>query len=346
MIRYTTIPKRLIKRDFSKTSLVLFKNLGIHTSSEPTLKLVKCIEYNKRVLPVNNFAQLIARVYPEWDKLTLSEKWYLLNKEVNRFEIYVNAEIPDMWDYFIYRDKESVKVSQFMLKKKEKRVTWSNSLQFSVELEMTKSLTQHSVSVIPFVRVEPATYSAVQHLIDTIPIEPNEIEKVFADLSTYYISTAKLSDYNTQLSGYYDDLKDLNRNIDFNFSNYEQNLLKKVPVTQVHGDLSPHNIIWNGINYYLIDFDRSFQANVFYDFTYFNLQDKSTSNKIAKRALIELFNRFYPETKLTDIEIHSFILKLFIVDNLRYLKLTQNDKNISIFTKLLIKNGIQEWLKL
>src|SRR5690606_4900119 len=123
-LKQSSIPKRLVKKDFSKATLHLFQILGIYPTSTTSLVQVTCLEYNKRVFPLHLFAKVIGKVQPGWDQMTYSEKRHVVASSIYRFDVYLNQDKSKKWDYFIYRDKESVKVSRFFLEKNEKIVDW------------------------------------------------------------------------------------------------------------------------------------------------------------------------------------------------------------------------------
>lgn len=340
ILKQSSIPKRLVKKDFSKNALHLLQRLGIYPESTPRLVQVTCLELNKRVFPLHLFAKVIGKVQPGWTNMTYAEKRRVVSSSIYRFDVYLNQDKSMEWDYFIYRDKESVKVSRFFLEKNEKIVDWTSYADLNREIFMTENLQKHAVSVLPFERVDGGQKSVTQNLIKTIPINRNAIEMVVEDLNQYYQKTSIQENYLREIEGIETELNQHTELSTYKLSAPRRKWLEKTPTCEVHGDLSEHNILWNGANYYLIDFDRSFKATVFYDYMYFWLTASDSNQSLMLEKIYDLAHR-YNVPGNNRKEVLQFLLYLFIVDNYRYLKLSGNESRVSVYTQVLIKKGLE-----
>jgi len=321
------------------------QRLGIYPDSTPSLVQVVCLELNKRVFPLHLFAKVIGKVQPGWDQMTYMEKRNLVSSSIYRFDVYVNQDKSKKWDFFIYRDKESVKISRFFLDKNEKIVDWTSYSDLNREISMTEILQKYAVSVLPFDRVDRGLKSVTQNLIKTIPVNSNAIELVVQDLNGYYLNANFQVNYNKEIDGIDTELSSYPEVASYAPGTKFKKWLEKTPSCEAHGDLSEYNILWNGANYYLIDFDRSFEATVFYDYVYFWLTASVSNKAMLLEKIYELASSFsVPSTDKR--EILRFVLYLFIIDNLRYLKLTGNESRVSVYTQVLIKKGLAHWAEI
>lgn len=344
-LKQSSIPKRLVKKDFSKTALHLMQRLGIYPEPTPSLVQVTCLELNKRVFPLNLFAKVIGKVQPGWNKMTYAEKRRFVSNNIYRFDVYLNQDKSKKWDYFIYRDKESVKVSRFFMEKNEKIVDWSSYSDLNREITMTERLQKSAVSVLPFDRVDGGLKSVTQNLIKTVPINRDAIELVVEDLNGYYQNSNTKINYLSEIESIKNELNQHPEMASYTLNAKLRKWLEKTPYCYVHGDLSEHNILWNGANYYLIDFDRSFEASVFYDYVYLWLTTSDFNRSLMIEKILMLADTFkVPEYDKK--ELLRFLLYLFIVDNYRYLNLSGNENRVSVYTQVLIKKGLISWTEI
>lgn len=344
-IKRSTIPKRLVRKDFSKTALHLLQRIGIYTEPAPNLVPMVCLELNKRVFPLHLFAKVIGSIQPGWKNMSFAQKKEIISKSIYKFDVFLNQQKSKSWDYFIYRDKESVKISRFFLDKNEKTVDWSSYADLNREIYMTEILQKHAVSVLPFDRVDRGLKSVTQNLIKTIPVNDNAIELLAQDLNGYYAKSRVPVNYLNEIKNLAPDLNAYPELMSYSPGSEFTEWLKTTPGCDVHGDLSENNILWNQVNYYLIDFDRSFKATIFYDYMYFWL----TADQVNKTLILD--NAYNMAVKFnvphTDKSVVlKFLLYLFIVDNFRYLNQTGHDSRVSIYTQVLIKKGLSRWAEI
>jgi hypothetical protein len=239
-------------------------------------------------------------------------------------------------DLILIRDEGRPKICLFSLAQKQKDVVLLYEFDYGQEMYAMEEFTRLGIPHPPIVSNDDGEFSYVQTIIGDplgklVLANDSAAESVlldflrkndvaYQDLNSYIdrgrdaisVAEAYLSEDLLMVS------RQMLESLSFGS---RVTLGEKVPCVQCHGDFSIGNIlIADDGSPFLIDFDRSFRANVFFDAMYFGI-----NMHLSKAELIELLGKVDRscglKLGLPDSDLYRFAISLFVVDLNRFLAL-------------------------
>jgi len=110
------------------------------------------------------------------------------------------------------------------------------------------------------------------------------------------------------------------------FENYRSRHKNQFPKVKVHGDFTPLNILREGENAWLTDFERSFEASGYFDFVYAWATKHDPNLDSLQVRINEISKTFYGENTFLDQESLDIALALFVFDIVRFLEQHRDSK--------------------
>jgi hypothetical protein len=235
--------------------------------------------------------------------------------------LYKNPEAP-RFDWAIVRDKDKKKISFFDFKAKLKTVIWHNPQDFENELKNIRHFQDRGVPCLPFKMVNPSAKSAVQDLKGR-PVVAKHFNstKILGSLQSYVTKESVLKPLEIRFN---EDLireravSEALRQAENVISRLKNGANALFPYCIVHGDLTLNNILLYDQAYFLIDFERCFEASAYYDFIYLWLNSNVLRQEEAMQIVTSI-NQKYDHSDLSAKEGLKLALALFVYDNLNYI---------------------------
>lgn len=321
LLRFNIFSEVVDPADFLSEDVIrIMESNGYFVRPAPNRRKIKCLLYNKRIIRPDLSRKKPKMFIPDWDHAGIKKKHELMQKAISISYFYMDPyAIP--WNLAVYRDKESKKVSFFDFDGRTKTVFWSRKDHFEREANATSHFIDHGVDVLGHIREDRDKHMLVQelvgipgeHIVDFNPVDDQMMDYVLRSAEMKTIMLQKPVNLPIEIQ----ELADFaEQQIKRNFWVHNN----KAPYGIVHGDLNPMNLIRDQGKTWLIDFDRTFEASVYYDFIYvwLNKYDRSTDKLKTRIRMIN--DRFYGENIMTDSVALNLALALFVYDNIRFIE--------------------------
>lgn len=284
------------------------------------------LKHKKRIAAPGRNA--LCRLVPDWDHLACHDKIKVfLGLRLLRLWFAPEAFA---WDLAILRDKESPKITFFSSMTGEKRITWLVSADLRQNLEADRFFREHGVSTLPLTLLDEAKGLAGQPLFpQAFSSHGNGLAPLDAQLLVCARENAVPDHEGTHYHGVEGTaasccLQEACTKALATLDALCGDWRKLVPLTLAHGDLTRWNVLRaSDSDAWLIDFDRSFRASVFYDFVYAWIADGGYNRQQAQQATFRLAQALGFVSDLPPTQILEVAIALFILDNLVYLEKTQ-----------------------
>ena len=268
-----------------------------------------------------------------------------MEKAIRKWHFYVD-ESAKMWNMAVYRDKESKKISFFDFNNGMKKVTWVDHDYYLREINATTRFAENGVHVLGHDNQNDSENSLTQKLIGTPGHHIRKFHPIDEEILSYVLKTGKLKTIQFSNSNHLPaeivelaDMADQQIRKNFWIHNNE------APYTLVHGDLNPQNLLHHDNKIWLIDFDRAFDASVYYDFIYLWINKYDRDTELLKNRIKTINNHFYGENVVPDTVGLSLALAFFVYDNIHFINTRCETIRDARFTIFLLNNVKSVWLR-
>ena len=212
------------------------------------------------------------------------------------------------------------------------------------------------MSTVPFETCDRTRLVAKQPLIGTMFRHAASLSPIDAQLLDYVVSTASLhraGEYVArvaQMAG--------SRGPEAEAFGLATGRLRRLapleamqfPMAIMHGDLSRQNIVGNEDgDAFLIDFDRAFEASVYYDFVYAGLSPNGFGPEQLEKSreyVMAINERLMPETVVARDDALEYALALFVLDNIVYLNQQYVGTSSKAFTRKVMSRALRALVNL
>lgn len=241
------------------------------------------------------------------------------------------------YQFLLFRQKESNKISLFDLGEREKTVVWSDLKGMQRELAARSYFEKRSVPVPPVISLDLRTLRMSQQMVGVFLKNYASYDDIVAVLlrahTNYVCDYADKKDYETSCRvmldkvGLSDELlSGCSDIIENKLNGYLRKEDLTVPQVLAHGDPSRYNVLRSyDHRCYLNDYDRSFVASIYYDFVYMFINNADFGKTRLVNAAKMLHDVVGFNRSLDGRSIYEFAILLFIHDAIKYIALTVAD---------------------
>lgn len=324
--------------EFSPQITSLFERAGYKTFGKWSKRLIT-FQYKKHLYRPSKLFAFLPQLNLGWKDKPLLERFRLLKSGI-RIKYLFQLPSATPWDLAFLRDKPQHKITLLDFRSRQKTVFWSSLGALEASILSERYFAENGVPVVSSV-VDFDHLVSSQAILGTPLAFAETLKPIVISLKRYsqrVAVEASLEDRSATARSIasYIGLSYVLDLIDHIIRCLATQHLGYVPVARVHGDLSPFNVVSDASEFYLIDFERSFVASIWYDLVYIDVLKYDTS-MLGLEMACDLVQTFFPQ--FSPSEAYVFALSTFILDNLVFMKEREFDETSSTHTMDVIRRA-------